>query len=69
MSVRARKERPIRTTAIGLAIALVVTLVGSRVAAEPIRIMTFNVENLFDTKHDEGKNDADLSAPRCTARE
>lgn len=56
MSVRARKERPIRTTAIGLAIALVVTLSAS-VAAEPIRIMTFNVENLFDTKHDEGKND------------
>ena len=48
MSVRARKERPIRTTAIGLAIALVVTLSAS-VAAEPIRIMTFNVENLFDT--------------------
>ena len=56
--VRAGPERsdPIRTTAIGLAIALVVTLSAS-VAAEPIRIMTFNVENLFDTKHDEGKND------------
>ena len=27
------------------------------VQAEPISIMTFNVENLFDTIHDEGKND------------
>jgi hypothetical protein len=27
------------------------------VIAAPVSIMTFNVENLFDTTHDPGKND------------
>ncbi|MCH2100039.1 MAG: hypothetical protein MK142_16780, partial [Pseudomonadales bacterium] len=40
----------------GLVTALLVML-SMPGAAEPIRIMTFNVENLFDTTHDEGKND------------
>lgn len=56
MSVRARNARPIRTTTMGLVTALVVML-SAPVTAEPVRIMTFNVENLFDTTHDEGKND------------
>ena len=25
-----------------------------------MKIMTYNVENLFDTQHDEGKNDFDF---------
>ncbi len=28
-----------------------------KVRGERIKVMTFNVENLFDTRHDEGKND------------
>lgn len=55
MVVRARNARPNHVT-MGLVTALLVML-SMPGAAGPIRIMTFNVENLFDTTHDEGKND------------
>ena len=34
---------------------LLVTIVQAR--ASDLTLMTFNVENLFDLRHDEGKND------------
>lgn len=43
------------TSIIALLLMLVPTM--SRAQREYFRIMTFNVENLFDTLHDEGKND------------
>ncbi|MEM7363655.1 MAG: endonuclease/exonuclease/phosphatase family protein [Pseudomonadota bacterium] len=36
---------------------LVPLLIALPVQGEPLTIMTFNVENLFDTTHDRGKND------------
>ena len=54
----------IHLRSLGLRLALLVPLLLPQVAAggqKPFVLMEWNVENLFDTKHDEGKEDTDFT--------
>ena len=41
-------------------LVLLLLFINTNTISQTMKIMTYNVENLFDTQHDEGKNDYDI---------
>ena len=41
-------------------LVLLLLFINTNTISQTMKIMTYNVENLFDTQHDEGKNDFDF---------